>query len=157
MGQIGKGAKKNKDVINTTGVYGQAYSYSFSEQRFDFSLSGLKPSTRHYFYFENTDKSAKCRQLGKTLGQNLITDAYGNLTFEFYYESDIPHDTTITDYVQAELLLSNLAGIKRIKVTSVDGTSIAEDLLNFTVPEKEITVSYEYMPWMYGLTSALWV
>lgn len=153
MGQLGKGAKKNKDVITTSGTYGQSYSYSFSEQRFDFSLTGLKPSTKHYFYFESTDKSAKCRQLGKTLGQDLITDVYGNLSFEFYYESDIPHNTTVTDYVQAELLLSNLAGIKRIKVSSIDDTSVAEDLLTFTVPDKEISIPFEFATWNVAFNS----
>lgn len=153
MGQLGKGAKKNKDVINTGGTYGQSYSYSFAEQRFDFSLTGLKPNTKHSFYFENTDKSTKCRQLGKTLGQDLITDAYGNLSFEFYYESDIPHNTVVTEYVQAELLLSNLAGIKRIKVSSIDNTSIAEDLLTFTVPDKEISVPFEFATWNVAFNS----
>lgn len=126
-------------AINTVGPYGTNFIYEFSQQRFDFTVVGLKPNTQHIFYFENVDKSAKCRQLGKNLGVPLVTDLSGVVQFEFYYDTDIPGDSVITDYLQSQIALQALAGVKQIRIENSDQTSIARDVLIFTMPNSLLT------------------
>ena len=64
-------------------------SYVVRDQRFEFKLAGLKPNTRHYFYFEGADLSAKCQMLNGKIGTGLFTDIEGKLNFFFYFQSGI--------------------------------------------------------------------
>ena len=112
-------------------------SYIVREQVINFRVVGLKPNTRHYFYFDNVDKSAKCApgqalntyvfrtgdaQLAGRQGDPLVSDARGNLNFAFFYDSDI--DTT-TNYTELLSVINRVAGVKQVRIQSSDQTSSA--------------------------------
>lgn len=103
-------------------------SYVVRDQRFEFKLAGLKPNTRHYFYFEGTDLSAKCQMLNGKIGTGLFTDNQGKMDFFFYYQSGI----SASNNLKTELsLYSKIAGVKKILVKSSDAVSYAETTITF--------------------------
>ena len=107
--------------------------YTVSEQVFFFEVTGLKPGTKHLFYFEDVDRSSKCKPTGGNLGANLVSSAQGILSFEFYYDAGLPADTTYTDYVQQQSYYASIAGTKKIAVKNSDETSKAEDTITIQV------------------------
>lgn len=107
--------------------------FTVSEQVFLFEVAGLKPGTKHLFYFEDVDRSTKCKPSGGDLGANLVSSAQGILAFEFYYDAGLPADTTYTDYVQQQTYYASIAGTKKIAVKNSDETSKAEDTITIQV------------------------
>lgn len=59
------------------------------DQSFDVDCRGLKPFTVHNFYVDGTDNTAKCKPVGGSLGDSLLTDMNGRISFKFYYTSGI--------------------------------------------------------------------
>lgn len=57
----------------------------FSDNLYTITVTGLKPSTKHNFYFETINRDVDCRPIGGDLGDDLITSNNGQLTFEFHY------------------------------------------------------------------------
>jgi hypothetical protein len=102
-------------------------AYIADAQRFVISVTGLKPSTYHQFVFDNIDKTDKCNQIVKTgtnTGTGLLSDAYGTLTFDFYYDAGITEATS--DLMQQNKLAASIAGPKSFVVQSYgDGNSKA--------------------------------
>jgi hypothetical protein len=117
--------------------------FTVAEQLFSFQVTGLKPATKHLFYFEDQDRSSKCRPAGGNLGANLVSGVDGILTFEFYYDSGIPANTTYTSYVQNQAYYSSIAGTKKIAVKNSDETSIAEDVITIQVTSVSNTVQID--------------
>jgi hypothetical protein len=97
--------------------------YFSDSQKFDISCSGLKPSTKHLFYFANTDNSSRCLPPGGTLGANLVSDSAGTLSFSFFYDAGL--DEANTDFTRYNLMASSLAGAKTFSVESSDAASKA--------------------------------
>lgn len=56
----------------------------------NFKLSGFKPYSRLYPFFDDVDVSSVCAQTGKNKGDPIITDASGYLTGKFY----VPNTST---------------------------------------------------------------
>ena len=101
----------------TTAASTTQIRFLVSEQRFNISITGLQPSTVHYFYFERSQVSAsKLKPIGGKLGDPLLTTAAGTLTFDFYHTADLPQTTTTVDNAQRLALL--VAGTKEVVVTS---------------------------------------
>lgn len=113
-------------------------TYVVRDQRFEFKLAGLKPNTRHYFYFDGVDKTPYCQMLNGKIGQNLFTDASGNMNFFFYYQSGISPTKSLTYELS---LYSKIAGVKKVLVTSADGTSYAETTVTFAPLNKSTTAA----------------
>jgi hypothetical protein len=125
--------------------------YFAKEKVFTVQLSGLKPSTRHYFYLGDIDKSAQCTPISPTAGAQgaaLTTGADGRITFTFAYQDGLPDNvkipttqtistsisgaTTFTfNFNEASSLLSSLAGNKVFRVKSADGSSSASVIVPF--------------------------
>lgn len=95
----------------------------FKEVDSRYKFTGLKPFTRHYFYFNKVKQTDRVKQLGKKLGQPLITDENGVLDVIFYLSSGISSSSPASTSYK----VSNLtAGIVDVVVTTVD--SGAENL-----------------------------
>ena len=105
---------------------GMSY-YVADAQKFMISITGLKPTTYHQFIFDGLDKTAKCVQKvtsGTNNGTGLYSDAYGTLTFDFYYDAGITEASS--DLQQQNKLAAAVAGPKAFVVQSYgDGNSKA--------------------------------
>jgi hypothetical protein len=142
------------DYINKLGTNSSApnvflsqYSssnYILSEQALQISLFGLKPGTIHRATFEGLDVSLKCKQVGKLLGDPLISGDYGILTFILYLT---PSLTPTTDVEYAGALASLLAGPKALNITSSDNTSKASIIINLpSYAKDQLQVYYKKNP-----------
>lgn len=98
------------------------------EQTFTFNVSGLLPSTVHYFYFERQlVPASKLKPEGGKLGDLLVTDSNGKVTFDFLYDSGLTGDKTTLEQSQAA---SNLiAGNKEVALTTTNTQVLAEDFM----------------------------
>lgn len=119
-------------TLTTTVGLADATSYFVSTyvadaQRFVISVTGLKPETYHQFLFDGLDKTDKCVQnvtSGTNTGTGLYSDAYGTLSFSFYYDAGITEASS--DLMQQNKLASAVAGPKAFVVQSYgDGNSKA--------------------------------
>jgi hypothetical protein len=99
--------------------------YISDAQKFNISITGLKPNTYHKFMFDNEDKTVKCSQTrtSTTNTSGLLTDANGVLNFDFYYDAGI--DEATSDLQQRNKLGAATAGTKIFSVESYDGNSRA--------------------------------
>lgn len=99
-------------------------------QKFTITVTGLKPYTRHYFYFDGVDKTASCQQIipsddinnfnpgfEPTPGE-LYSSTSGKVTFEFYYDAGITEATS--DFEVQNQKAANAAG-RKIFVVRTDG------------------------------------
>jgi len=60
----------------------------FVSTAYRIGVSGLKPGTVHNFTFNGVQKNADCRQVGKALGEPLISTAEGKLEFDLHISGD---------------------------------------------------------------------
>jgi hypothetical protein len=100
--------------------------YIADSQKFDVSITGLRPLTRHSFFLEQEDQTAKCVQIrtdSSAGASGLISDKNGVLTFSYYYDAGI--DEATTDFEQQNKLAASLAGRKIFTLSNIDGTSNA--------------------------------
>ena len=109
-------------------------------QKFTITVSGLQPYTRHYFYFEGVDKTARCQQIipaddianfnpgfEPTAGE-LYSSVSGKLTFEFFYDAGITEATT--DFELQNQRAANVAGKKAFVVRTDGGGSSASGAID---------------------------
>lgn len=90
--------------------------FTVRDQVFNVVVYGLKPSTVHNCYFERNKVAAnKIKPKNGQLGNQLITDENGSVSFDFYYESGL--GTEATELNQAQQRAANLAGVKELIVT----------------------------------------
>ena len=111
-------------------------NYTSTSQKFAFRVTGLKPNTKHNFFYENVNNSVRCAQVGKTLypQQDMISDENGVLEFDFFYDiifepniADIPNATSInSDFYAYSRAIAAAAGVKPIRVADSANTSKAE-------------------------------
>jgi hypothetical protein len=117
------------------------------EQTFRFNVSGLLPATAHYFYFERQLVPAtKLKPLGGKVGDSLVTDANGKLTFDYMYDSGLTSDKTTLEQSQA---ISNLvAGNKEVALTATSAASLSEDFMttNLSCFRSHIRIQVLYPP-----------
>lgn len=92
-------------------------------QAFVFTAYRLKPLTKHNFYFANSIHNADCTPYGGVKGGDIITDASGNVSFTYYYNSGLP--TTATSYTDYNSALNSVVGNKVALIASADNTSTA--------------------------------
>lgn len=102
---------------------------TYKETDSSFKFVGLKPLTTHYFYFNKKKQTSRVKQLGKKLGQPLISDDSGVLEVIYYHDSGISSDSPSN----AAYKIPNLAtGIVEIVVTNLDSgaSDLPDDYLN---------------------------
>jgi len=111
----------NQGVFSTV----TAGEYISDAQKFNITITGLKPNTYHKFMFDGEDQTSKCTQLrtSTTNTSGLLVDANGVLDFDFYYDAGINEATS--DLEQQNKLATAKAGIKVFIVESYDGNSRA--------------------------------
>lgn len=97
--------------------YPQEYTtttyYFASSQTFNFTATGLKPSTLHTFTFDGADQSSQCT--------SLVSGADGTLNFSFTYNSGL--DSASTDYSSSQSKVNNLAGPKTASISASGSTA----------------------------------
>lgn len=103
--------------------------YLADAQRFDITVTGLRPDTLHSFYFDEQDVTGKCTQVRNTpttgtVPNGLVSDANGVLTLSFYYDAGI-NEAAESDFTKQNQLAAQLAGIKTFSLTNIDGSSFA--------------------------------
>lgn len=116
-------------------------SHLTPDQAIQVSLWGLKPNTQHYVYVGDVDVSNRAKQVGKLLGDGLVTDASGAVTFTYYLGSNL---TSATSVQQAAALADAVSGAKTMVARSADGASSATVPLN--IPDyarNELQVSFK--------------
>ena len=96
---------------------------TYKETDSSYKFVGLKPLTTHYFYFNKKKQTSRVKQLGKKLGQPLISDESGVLEVIYYLDSGISSASP----ANAAYKVPNLViGIVEVVVTNYD--SGANDL-----------------------------
>ena len=107
------------------------------EQTFTITVKGLLPLTYHYVYVEDTKtQAANIRPFGKDYGDDLISDANGDLIFDFLYNTGLGTSTSISDAEQAAALYARPGGL------SVIVTNISDE----TLPTNYAEASLSYFP-----------
>ena len=106
---------------------------TFKEADSQVQFVGLKPLTTHYFYFNKVKQTSNVKQLGKKLGQPLISDENGVLYVIFYLTSGISSDSPGNSTYKVPNLI---AGVSEIVVTTYDS---GNDFLPDSWPENSIS------------------
>ena len=129
------------------GLYNGLYYYA-NQQKFDFAVTGLRPSTKHTFTFDGTDQTALCKQFGGTLGGGLVSDQHGQMEFSFYFGNGI--NSTTTGLSAAQALSNSLAASKVAIVATADNSSTAQATIN-VIPASNyvVPIGYDYCWWPY--------
>jgi len=91
-------------------------------QKFRLTARGMKPLTRHFFYFDGVDSGSSCHPNGGVYGGNLVTDKKGELVFHFHYRTPSTLNTTFATATEAR---NALVGNKSMILRTTDNTSIA--------------------------------
>ena len=84
---------------------------------FVFEAYGLRPNTKHDFYFDGTLNNSACQPYGKNRGDNIISDGNGYAKFTFYYSSGI---TIVDSYSALQAALNNVVGDKKCELVSTE-------------------------------------
>lgn len=109
-------------------------------QKFEITVTGLQPYTRHYFYFDGVDRTSKCQQVipadqignfnpgfSPTPGE-LYSSTAGHLKFEFYYDAGITEATS--DFELQNQKAASIAGRKSYNIRSDGGGSSASGVID---------------------------
>ena len=109
----------------------------FKEADSHYKFVGLKPLTAHYFYFNKKLQTARVKQLGKKLGQALISDANGTLEVIYYLDSGISSNSPANFAYKVPNLA---AGISEVVVTTYNSANndLPENYLNSSVSSSKI-------------------
>ena len=106
--------------------------YNTRDQKFDFSLQGLKPLTYHFLYYEGSIvANSLIKPLGGNTGDLIKTDANGQVNFSFFlaagtvqpetpYEQAIQNQTRLAAPKQVVLLDQQLASVPTNFANTVD-------------------------------------
>ena len=92
------------------------------EQIFPMDAYGLKPNTLHKFYFGGVDVSSSCMPIGGKLGDGLITDLSGKISFNFHFIKDL-QTINVTEQIAWEQAKQLFSGSKAALLTTDDKSS----------------------------------
>lgn len=106
------------------------------DQSFEIIVSGLKPNTKHKFFFDNVDQTDKAQQLGRALVDPIISDESGVIKLKYYYTPSDITDVT-SDFAQASKTSAAIATVKSFEVKSDDATSTATGVIDVKEVVKE--------------------
>ena len=117
--------------------------YVADSQRFKISATGLKPKTRHKFFFADQDKTTDCSQIfSSTSGTGttgLVSDENGVIVFDFFYDAGINEATT--DLTQQNKLATSSSGVKKFSIRNSDATSGANGTIEIKYYNKSSTAT----------------
>lgn len=103
--------------------------YILAEQAIQATVYGLKPGSIHKVFLEGVDVTDKCKQDSRLLGEGLLSNKNGMITFTFYFS---PAITPTTDVQKAAAIASLAAGPKVLNVQNTDSSSTAQ--VNVSLP-----------------------
>jgi hypothetical protein len=110
---------------------------TFKEADSHYTFAGLKPLTTHYFYFNKKRQSSRVKQLGKKLGQPMISDENGLLEVIYYLDSGISSNSPTS----ASYKVPNLAaGVTEVVITTYDSGDgdLPDNYLNNSISSGKI-------------------
>lgn len=111
-------------------------------QKFTITVRGLLPTTVHYPYFDRKKiSSSDIKPVYGKLGDSLVSDANGQLTFEYYYDSGLPASASTYAYFQE--LRASVAGNKQLVVTNIDQSSLPDNYNDTSLSYAETTIGIE--------------
>lgn len=113
--------------------------YIAPEQAIDLTISGLKPSTKHSFYFDGEDKTAKCKPSGGQIGDDLVSNSSGILSIKFYFDFGFSSNMQFSSMSELNSYLAGISTKKKMEVRNSDGTSKATDAIKLSVNDKFLT------------------
>jgi hypothetical protein len=116
------------------------------DQAFDFVVNGLLPLTTHYFYFERQLQPANLiKPYGGKIGDPIVTDGNGQVTFTYYFCSSITSEKTSLD--TAQKLAENIVGKKEAVLSTTNVTSLPDDYKSTSLSFYATTISINvYIP-----------
>lgn len=117
-------------ITDYTSTSPTSTSYVAAEQQLELRAYGLKASTIHAVTLDGVDISSRIKQDGRLLGEGIITDASGEVSFKLYYGSSI---TPTTDIERAAADVLQQGGVKSIRIYSTDGSSSAINTIQIPV------------------------
>lgn len=109
-------------------------------QKFTITVTGLQPYTRHSFFFDGADRTARCQQIipsddvanfnpgFEPVPGELYTSTSGKITFEFYYDAGITEATS--DFEIQNQKAASVAGRKIFVIRSEGGGSSASGVID---------------------------
>jgi hypothetical protein len=137
-------AKATTVSMGSSGARVKLVDKTSGASKITIQVSGLRPLTKHDFYFNNRLMNSKVQSTSgvgslftfgvDAVGQsNLITDDKGSLNIVFYYDNGIPDAVTETTFVQLQSLINGVGGDKPVKIISSDGLSKLEFKISTSV------------------------
>ena len=112
----------------------------FKEKDVIVEFYGLKPLTRYYYYFDSRQITNRVKQMGKKLGDPLISDENGKLSTIFYLSSQITSNSIQSLQPKSKDLK---AGTKEIVVTTLDISILPETYRDSSISFSSITIGLE--------------
>ena len=94
------------------------------DQSFDITVNGLLPLTYHHFYFEGR-KNTNVKPRGGIVGDPLLSNENGQVTFTFYYKSGLA--TSASSLEQFYQLTNNIAGTKEIVISTINADVLPDN------------------------------
>jgi len=111
-------------------------------QKFTITVRGLLPRTIHYAYFEaNKIDSGNIKPVNGKLGDDLLTDENGQMTFEYYYDSGLP--ASASSYAYFQELRASVAGTKKVVVTNINQSSLPTNYTDTSLSYAESSIGIE--------------
>lgn len=108
------------------GIPSLLWNNASDSQRFDMTITGLRPLTAHRFFFEDENHTNKCVQpvvvSGSAAPETIVSDANGTLTFSYYYDAGLS-ERAISPFGELNQLAAQVAGKKSFLITNSDGSS----------------------------------
>lgn len=106
------------------------YKFVVKDQCFKFNCASLRPFTRYYVIFDQFDFTSFCKQKGKRIGEPLITDEYGKLDFEFFWNRE--NELSLEASTQLSKFFDSDIGNKIVTITDKAGISFINVTIAFT-------------------------
>lgn len=127
-------------ISTTVNLINPTVTFVSRDQGFDFTIGGLLPLTTHYFYFERQlQPSTSLKPLGGKLGDPIITDKNGQVTFTYYFSSSLTSEKTAAD--TAQKLTENIVGVKEAVLSNVNTPSLSDDYKSSSLSYFSTTIS----------------
>jgi hypothetical protein len=125
------------NVVNYSAQGIATSSEAACEQIFPMTAYGLKPYTIHQFYFGIINYSATCQPAGGKLGDALITDGSGTLSFNFYYIKEL-QTTNVTPAVQIAQVQQMFTSTTVAMLISFDKNSFASTTIVSSITQANV-------------------
>ena len=119
--------------------------YNTRDQKFDFSVQGLKPLTYHYLYYEGSRvANTLIKPLGGKTGDLIKTDANGQADFSFFLAaSTVQAETAYEQAIQNE---SRLAAPKQVVLLDQQLTTVPTNFANTADSYAFLTIPVNVLP-----------